>query len=184
MVAHFRAVADGSDLPVILYNVPTRTGVDLLPETAAELSGHERIVAIKEAVGRVERIDALRRCCQPGFAVLSGDDHTFLEAMRHGADGVISVAANAVPRAFSLICDTALRGDWQLAGQLEAGLRQLFDQLMTEPNPIPVKWALHELSLCGPLLRLPLTELSVPLREPLRLCLEHVTALSLQSSSE
>lgn len=174
MVAHFRAVADCSGLPVILYNVPTRTAVDLLPETVAELSGHERIVAIKEAVGRVERVDALRRCCQPGFTVLSGDDPTFLQAMRHGADGVISVAANVVPTTFSQICAAALRRDWQQAEKQEAGLRQLFDQLMMEPNPIPVKWALYELSLCGPALRLPLSELSLPLRAGLRHCLENL----------
>lgn len=174
MVAHFRAVADCSDLPVILYNVPTRTAVDLLPETVAELSGHERIVAIKEAVGRVERVDALRQCCQPGFTLLSGDDPTFLQAMRHGAEGVISVAANVVPGIFSRICAAVLRGDWQQAEQQEASLRPLFEQLMLEPNPIPVKWALYELSLCGPALRLPLTELSLPLRAGLRQCLENL----------
>ena len=178
MIAHFTAVAAASDLPLILYNVPSRTAVDLLPETVEVLAGNDRVVGIKEAVGKAERFDELSRRCPAGFVLLSGDDHTFLAAMRHGARGVISVAANVVPKAMSGICRAAVQQDWASAAREEAGLQQLFDHLMIESNPIPVKWALHELSICSPAVRLPLTELSVRFRQPLRQCLENMAAAS------
>lgn len=179
LLAHFRAVADSSELPVILYNVPSRTAVDMLPETVQLLAAHERIVAIKEAVGKMERIDALRQLCGDNLVILSGDDHTCLEAMRHGARGVISVVANAMPRAFKSMCDAALSHDWSAAEQEDKRMRRVFDLLMIESNPIPVKWALHEMSLCSPQLRLPLTPLSVSHREALRSCLAELGAVNL-----
>lgn len=176
LLAHFRAIADRSELPVILYNVPSRTAVDLLPETVQALAGHERIVAIKEAVGKMERIDALRRLCGEDLVVLSGDDHTCLDAMRHGARGVISVAANVMPGPFKALCDAALGRDWPAAEREDLRMRELFDLLMIESNPIPVKWALHEMSLCSPQVRLPLTPLSAEYREALRGCLAELRA--------
>lgn len=172
LVAHFRAVADSSDLPLILYNVPTRTAVDMRPETVQQLAGHPRIVALKEAAPVPGRTEELLRLCGPGFTVLSGDDNTFLEAMRSGAQGVISVAANVVPAAFRAICRAAQSKDWSSADQLELPLRELFDLLTIETNPIPVKWALHELSLCSSQMRLPLTPLSAEHRPALRDCLK------------
>ncbi len=177
LVAHFLAVADSGALPLVLYNVPSRTAVDMLPATVQKLAGHERIVAIKEAVGRMDRVAELLRLCGDEFTVLSGDDPSFLQAMRCGARGVISVAANVVPAAFKFICQAAERRDWAAAETEEARLRQLFDLLMIETNPIPVKWALQELSLCSAQVRLPLTPLSASYREALNHCLKALGVL-------
>lgn len=168
LLAHFRAVADASDLPIVLYNVPSRTAVDMLPETVAELSGHDRIVAVKEAVGNMQRVDALCSVCDGDFAVLSGDDPTCLEAMRHGARGVISVASNVVPELFSDMMGAAAGGDWQRAESLDARLRELFESLGVETNPIPVKWVLQEMGLCSGIPRLPLVSLSQQHRSRMR----------------
>lgn len=177
LVAHFRAVADASDLPVVLYNVPSRTAVDMQPETVAELASHDRIVALKEAVGRMERIDALRALCGDAFTLLSGDDGTCLDAMRHGARGVISVASNAVPGLFTAMTSAALRADWAAAEAVDARLRDLLDVLGAETNPIPVKWALREMGLCTGHLRLPLVPLSAPYRARVRDTLAALGAL-------
>jgi len=171
LVAHFSAVADASELPLILYNVPSRTTVDMLPETVQKLAGHARIVGIKEAVGRMDRVAELISLCGEDFVVLSGDDSSFLPAMRCGARGVISVAANVVPAEIKAICQAAERHDWKAAERAESRLRQLFGALMIEANPIPVKWAVHEMSLCTAQMRLPLTPLSPGYRQELRNCL-------------
>lgn len=168
LIAHFRAVADASEVPVVLYNVPSRTAVDMLPETVAELSGHDRIVAVKEAVGRMERVDALVALAAKGFAVLSGDDPTCLEAMRHGARGVISVASNVVPGPLSELAAAAASRDWERAGVIDGRLRELYRLLGVETNPIPVKWAMQERGLCRSRLRLPLVPLSEAHRQALR----------------
>jgi 4-hydroxy-tetrahydrodipicolinate synthase len=171
-------VADNCELPLILYNVPSRTAVDMLPESVRELAGHERIVAIKEAMGRMDRVVELLSVCGDDFTVLSGDDSSFLQAMRCGARGVISVAANVVPTAIRLICQSAEHRDWEAAEKEEARLHQLFDLLMIEPNPIPVKWALHEMSMCTAQLRLPLTPLSAGYRQALNHCLAGLGVLN------
>ena len=169
--AHFVAIADESDIPVILYNVPSRTSVDLLPRTVERLSAHPRIVGIKEATGDMQRIDEILDRCGDSFAVLSGDDHSCLQAMKHGAHGVISVAANVAPRRISELCTAAHLQDWARADVLEMELSHLFDILMIETNPIPVKWALFEMGLIGPHIRLPMTGLDEEYRERLRRCL-------------
>ena len=169
--AHFSAIADKSDIPVILYNVPSRTSVDLLPETVERLSSHERIVGIKEAMPDVDRIAEHCRRCGPGFSVLSGDDRSCLGAMRHGAQGVISVAANVAPQGMHELCAAALLSDWDRAQQANLKLEPLFDLLMIETNPIPVKWALFEMGLVGSMIRLPLTRLDEKFLEPVRQCL-------------
>jgi len=176
--AHFRAVADVSEIPIIVYNVPSRTSVDILPETVASLSAHERIVGIKEAVADTGRVVELLDRCQESFAVLSGDDHSCLQAMKHGAHGVISVAANVVPGPMAELCAAALREDWKRADSMDSRLKRLFDILMIETNPIPVKWALFEMSLLGPHIRLPMTRLGEEFREPLRQCLQELELLS------
>jgi 4-hydroxy-tetrahydrodipicolinate synthase len=176
--AHFRAVADVSEIPIIVYNVPSRTSVDILPETVASLSAHERIVGIKEAVADTGRVVELLDRCQESFTVLSGDDHSCLQAMKHGANGVISVAANVVPGPMAELCAAALREDWKRADSMDSRLKRLFDILMIETNPIPVKWALFEMSLLGPHIRLPMTRLGEEFREPLRQCLQELELLS------
>lgn len=172
--AHFRAVADISDIPIVLYNVPSRTSVDILPETVARLCKHENIVGIKEAVGDHRRVVELRSVCGDSFAILSGDDPSCLNAMKHGANGVISVAANVVPAAMAELYNAACRGEWSLADSLESRLKNLFEILMIETNPIPVKWALFEMSLIGPHIRLPMTQLGDEFRNPVRQCLREM----------
>jgi 4-hydroxy-tetrahydrodipicolinate synthase len=169
--AHFVAIADESDIPVILYNVPSRTSVDLLPRTVERLSAHPRIVGIKEATGDMQRIDEILDRCADSFAVLSGDDNSCLQAMKHGALGVISVAANVAPGRISELCTAAHLQDWARADVLGKELSHLFDILMIETNPIPVKWALFEMGLIGPHIRLPMTGLDEEYREQLRRCL-------------
>lgn len=159
LLAHYRAVADEGDLPVVLYNVPSRTGCDLLPATVAELVPHARIVGIKEACNDVERMEALLPLRNDGFAVLSGDDATAMRAMLAGADGVVSVVSNVVPRAFRALCELARGGDRDAAASLDARLQGLYDFSGVEPNPIPVK-ALLEAQGFGRGLRLPLQPLS------------------------
>lgn len=159
LLAHFRAVADDGGLPVVLYNVPGRTGCDMLPDTTGELSLHANIIGIKEARAEEERMQALLPLRREEFVVLSGDDPTALRAMRAGADGVISVASNVVPRSFRLLCDAARSGDFARAEAIDAQLVELYRFLGIEPNPIPVK-ALLALDGIGHGLRLPLQPLS------------------------
>lgn len=155
---HFEAVAAASPVPVILYNVPGRTAVDLLPETVARLAHLPRIVALKEAVAGAERVRAVCAAA-PTITVLSGDDPTACEALLAGARGVISVTANVAPRAMADLVRFAVAGDSAQARATDSGLAALHRALFIEPNPIPVKWALARLGLASPTLRLPLTPL-------------------------
>jgi 4-hydroxy-tetrahydrodipicolinate synthase len=160
LVAHYLAVAEQGGLPVVLYNVPGRTGCDLLPETVAQLCGHMNIVGLKEARGDEERWNALYPLGSAQFALLSGDDPTFLRAVRGGAVGVISVASNVVPRSFRRLCDLSKAGRHDDALALDARLHPLYEFLGVEPNPIPVKAVLQRLGI-GEGLRLPLLPLSL-----------------------
>ena len=157
---HYSALADGGELPIVLYNVPGRTGCDLLPETVARLAPHARIVAVKEARAEAERMDALLELKSDAFAILSGDDPTAVRAMLAGADGVISVAANVCPAAFVRLCRLARSGAADAARTLDAELAALWRFLGIEPNPIPAKWLLARQGRIASSLRLPLTELS------------------------
>ena len=159
LVAHYRAVADDGDIPVVLYNVPGRTGCDLLPETVATLAGHARIVGIKEARNDAERMAALLPLRGDGFSVLSGDDPTAARAMLAGADGLVSVASNVLPRAFRRLCDLARAGKRADAEAWDARLHASCDFMGIEANPIPLKAVLSRLGI-GRGLRLPLTTLS------------------------
>jgi 4-hydroxy-tetrahydrodipicolinate synthase len=159
---HFAAVAAASRVPIILYNVPSRTAVDMLPQTVARLSRVERIVAVKEAVPEIARIRELAELCKPGFTILSGDDATAREAVLAGAAGVISVTANVAPRAMSQLIAAAARGERERAAELDAPLASLHRALFLEANPIPVKWALARMGLIERGIRLPLTELAEP----------------------
>lgn len=156
---HYLDVADHGGLPVLLYNVPGRTGCDLLPETVAQLAPHPGIVAIKEARPDAERMQALLALRSAGFAILSGDDPTACAAMLAGADGVISVASNVVPASFRRLAELARAARRDDAVALDTELQPVYALLGIEPNPIPVKAVLSELGLCRDVLRLPLLPL-------------------------
>ena len=165
---HFTALAEESSVPVILYNVPSRTGVDLLPETAARLAAHPRIVALKEATGSMARLRELRERCGEDLELLSGDDPTAAEAMLAGARGVISVTANVAPHAMHALCAAALGGDADRTRELDARLQVLHRALFIESNPIPTKWAVEQLGLIRGGIRLPLTRLSAQAQDTVR----------------
>lgn len=157
---HYAAVAEAARAPVIAYNVPARTAVDMLPATVARLAKLSAIVGIKEAVPQIARVRELLDSCGPDFLVLSGDDATAREAMLCGARGVISVTANVAPRAMAQMAAAAVSGDRVGAEERDAPLRGLHRDLFIEANPIPTKWVLARMGLIGSGIRLPLTELA------------------------
>jgi 4-hydroxy-tetrahydrodipicolinate synthase len=157
---HFTAAAEASEAPVILYNVPSRTAVDLLPGTVARLARNPRIVALKEATASLSRARELQSACEPEFTLLSGDDATAVDLMGVGARGVISVTANVAPRRMREACDAALSGDLAKARAIDSSLQALHRDLFIEANPIAVKWAVARMGLMGNAIRLPLVELS------------------------
>jgi 4-hydroxy-tetrahydrodipicolinate synthase len=157
---HFSEVAERGGLPIILYNVPTRTAVDLLPETVARLHQHSGIVGIKEAVADAARMTELLSLRTESFAVLSGDDATFVRAMLAGADGVISVATNIAPAAVQALCVICAQMQTDAATLADQKLQALYAWLGVQPNPIPVKWGLEQLGLGSAHLRLPLLPLA------------------------
>ncbi|MEE4251673.1 MAG: 4-hydroxy-tetrahydrodipicolinate synthase [Alcanivoracaceae bacterium] len=165
---HYRAIAEAVDIPQILYNVPGRTACDMLPETVERLARISNIVGIKEATGNLERIREIRERCGAGFLIYSGDDATAVEAMLMGADGDISVTANVVPKIMAAVCEAALAGDAGLARSLDAKINLLHRDLFVESNPIPVKWALHQMGMIDSGIRLPLTPLSPAAQQILR----------------
>lgn len=156
---HFRAVAEQCELPIILYNVPGRTAVDLLPETVAELAKLDNIVAIKEATGDVSRVTELNRLFETPITILSGDDATAYDFMKLGGQGVISVTANVAPGLMGKMCELAGAENWKQAALINDKLSGLNQKLFLEANPIPVKWALYRMKEIGSGIRLPLTEL-------------------------
>jgi 4-hydroxy-tetrahydrodipicolinate synthase len=165
LIAHFTAIAEQSDLPVVVYNVPGRTGVDLLPETVATLARHPKIVGIKEATGDMVRIARIRELVHDSFDLLSGDDFTILPFMALGGHGVISVTSNVAPSWISQLCAAAIRGAWDDARALHYKQLPLARALFGQPNPIPVKSALALLGRCSPEMRLPLVAIDPQSRE-------------------
>ena len=157
---HFLEVAEHGGLPVLLYNVPTRTGCDLLPETVAGLREHAAILGIKEARSDRERISALAELVRPDFVYLSGDDGSAGQAMLAGAAGTISVVANLVPKVFRALCDAAIGGDQTATSRCHGVLEPLLQALNCAPNPIAVKAGLPALGLGLAVPRLPLVELN------------------------
>jgi 4-hydroxy-tetrahydrodipicolinate synthase len=160
MYRHFSEIAEHGGLPVILYNVPSRTACDLLPQTVTRLARHGNIVGIKEALPDPARMAELLGLKSPRFRVLSGDDPTAARSMLAGADGVVSVAANVAPRLFAILCAAAMAGDTQRADAADLRLQPLYALLGVEPNPIPVKWCLSTLGMGDAHVRLPLLALS------------------------
>jgi 4-hydroxy-tetrahydrodipicolinate synthase len=157
---HFMAIAEGVSLPIILYNVPSRTACDMLPATVERLAEHPNIVSIKEATGDISRCGEILRRTGEDFVVLSGDDPTAADLMRAGASGVISVTANVAARAMHDMCAAALAGRHDDARRMNDALMPLHKALFVESSPSPVKWAVRRLGLIGPGIRLPLVELS------------------------
>ncbi|WP_348734595.1 4-hydroxy-tetrahydrodipicolinate synthase [Rheinheimera texasensis] len=166
MLAHFGAVAAATDKPVLLYNVPGRTGVDLLPATVAELSKISNITGIKEATGNLTRLRDIQALVGADFALLSGDDASACDFLLQGGHGVISVTTNVAPKAMSAMISAARSGDSVKAKSVDSTLQPLHRDLFIESNPIPAKWALLRLGLISSdFARLPLTQLE-PIHQP------------------
>ena len=158
---HFKAIAEAvGDLPMMLYNVPGRSGADMLHDTVLRLAQIDSIFGIKEATGNIERAQWLIRDVPQGFGVYSGDDPTAVALMLCGGHGNVSVTANVAPRLMSELCTAALAGNIQRAMEIQFKLMPLHKHLFVESNPIPVKWAVARMGHCGGTLRLPMTELS------------------------
>ena len=169
---HFRKIAESVDLPMVLYNVPSRTVADMQPETTLRLAQLPGVVGIKEASGNIERACQLIKHAPKGFSIYSGDDGTAVALMLLGGHGNVSVTANVAPRLMHELCMAALEGDARRAAALHLRLLPLHKQLFCEPSPAPAKWAMAQLGLCQPHLRLPIVPLTdagqVAVRQALR----------------
>ena len=165
---HYKAVAEAVAVPQILYNVPGRTAVDMLPETVERLAPIDNIIAIKEATGDMDRARRLIASCGDRLDIYSGDDATAMELMLLGGKGNISVTANVAPQAMHDMCAAALAGDRETASAINTPLQALHESLFVESNPIPVKWALSEMGLIPAGIRLPLTPLASEYHETVR----------------
>jgi 4-hydroxy-tetrahydrodipicolinate synthase len=180
LLAHFTAVADNSSIPLLMYNVPARTSVDMLATTTAILAEHEMIAGIKEALPDMERISRLVDLCPAEFDVLSGDDPSCKNAMLAGARGVVSVAANIEPARMHLLCEAVLECNSEKSEALNKDLSELFGLLGIESNPIPVKWAVAEMGLIKHGIRLPLLPLEQRHHHALRECLNALQGNSIR----
>ena len=154
---HYKMIADKVNIPQILYNVPGRTSVDMLPDTVHKLSSHPNIIAIKEASGNLERSKELLEKCADNISIFTGDDKTSVRDLLLGFKGNISVTANIAPLGMHEMCKFAIEGNAKEANKINSKLDVLHDNLFTESNPIPVKWALHRMGLIKKGIRLPLT---------------------------
>ena len=174
---HYKKIAEEVDIPQILYNVPSRTACDMLPATVAKLAELKNIVGVKEASGDMSRAIEIQKSCGPDFMVVSGEDGQAMESILAGGHGVISVTANVAPRLMHEMCAAALAGDREKAQALNEQLEDLHRDLFIESNPIPTKWALHEMGLIPAGLRLPLTPLDEQYHSALRAALSKAGAL-------
>lgn len=174
---HYKKIAEEVDIPQILYNVPSRTACDMLPATVARLAELKNIVGVKEASGDMSRAIEIQKFCGPDFMVVSGEDGQAMESILAGGHGVISVTANVAPRLMHEMCAAALAGDREKAQALNEQLEDLHRDLFIESNPIPTKWALHEMGLIPAGIRLPLTPLDEQYHSVLRASLSKVGAL-------
>jgi 4-hydroxy-tetrahydrodipicolinate synthase len=173
---HHKAVAEAVDIPQILYNVPGRTGCDMLPATVARLASIPNIIGIKEATGNLARLTDIRSLTAPDFLLFSGDDATSREFCLAGGNGVISVTANVAPRLMSRMVAAALAKDREQAESIDAKLAGLHRHLFVESNPIPAKWAVCELGLIHKGIRLPLTWLSEGCQDVVRAAMAQAEA--------
>ncbi len=170
---HFSSIADAVNKPVMLYNVPGRTVTDILPETVAKLATHQNIFGIKEATGDMERLNRIRQLVPENFMLYSGDDFTALEFIENGGNGVVTVSGNVAPKLMFKMCRAALAGENDKAKELDARLQPLNKALFLESNPIPLKWALAEMGLISPALRLPLTPYTEKFHAEMRQAMKH-----------
>ncbi|AXU94065.1 MAG TPA: 4-hydroxy-tetrahydrodipicolinate synthase [Erwinia persicina] len=175
---HFKTIAESTDLPQMLYNVPSRTGTDLLPETVGRLAKIKNIIGIKEATGNLSRVSQIQEQVNEDFVLVSGDDATSLDFMHLGGHGVISVTANIAAREMVNLCALAQQGNFAEARLLNQRLMHLHQKLFVEPNPIPVKWAAKQLGLIATdTLRLPMTPLTDAGRPVVELALKNAGLL-------
>lgn len=170
---HHKAIAEAVAIPQILYNVPGRTAVDMQPATVARLAKIDNIVGIKEATGDIRRAETIMGECGPEFDVYSGDDESAMALILAGGHGVISVTANVAPKLMHEMCAAALAGNREQAKAINEQLILLHQNLFLEANPIPVKWALKEMGLIGPGIRLPMTVLSAIHHDAVRKAMRH-----------
>ena len=155
---HFKAISENTKLPQILYNVPSRTGCDLLPSTVAKLAEFKNIIGIKEATGDLSRIHKIKKLVKDDFLLISGDDPTALDFIQLGGQGVISVTANIAAKEMTQMCSYALEGNFKSARSINERLMLLHESLFIEPNPIPIKWLAKKIGLIkSDTLRLPMT---------------------------
>jgi 4-hydroxy-tetrahydrodipicolinate synthase len=173
---HFKAIAEAVDLPVVLYNVPGRSVADMAHDTVLRLAQVPGIVGIKEATGNIERAQWLIKEAPKGFAIYSGDDPTAVTLMLCGGHGNVSVTANVAPRLMHELCVAAIAGNVKRAMEIQFQLLPLHKTLFVESNPIPVKWAVARMGLCGHAVRLPLTQLT-PANQPALERVMHATGL-------
>ncbi|GAB1435112.1 4-hydroxy-tetrahydrodipicolinate synthase [Sphaerotilus sulfidivorans] len=160
MYQHFKAIAEAVDIPMMLYNVPGRTVADMLPETSLRAAQLPGVIGIKEATGNIERAAWLIKHAPQGFGIYSGDDGTAIALMLLGGRGNVSVTANIAPRLMAQLCHAAVEGDVKTARDIHFRLATLNKLLFAEPNPVPVKWAMQRLGLCGGTLRLPMVPMT------------------------
>lgn len=165
---HFKTISEAVDIPQILYNVPSRTACDLLPETVGRLSKIKNIIGIKEATGDVRRVQLIKDLVDDDFEIYTGEDGNTVDFILAGGRGVISVTANVAPKLMHEMCVAAIAGDADKARLINDKLAALHQYLFSESNPIPVKWALHEMGLIPEGIRLPMTVLSEQFHQPVR----------------
>jgi len=182
MFQHFTAIADTVDLPVMMYNVPGRTVADMQAETVARLAEHDNIVGIKEATGDIGRLKQILTLVDDDFRLFSGDDFTALEFLQAGGHGIVTVSGNVVPAAIAELCKLVAARENVDAKALDDTLQPLNDALFAESNPIPVKWALNQMGLIPPGLRLPLTEFAKQYHDQMRAALA-VAGVNLENAA-
>ena len=171
MFQHFSAIADAVEKPIMMYNVPGRTVADMQAETVARLAKHDNIFGIKEATGDIGRLRQIKALVDDDFRLYSGDDFTALEFLENGGHGIVTVSGNVVPAAVARLCKLAAAGEHAQARALDDSLQALNDALFIESNPIPVKWALSQMGLIPPNLRLPLTQFANQYHDQMRAAL-------------
>ena len=172
LIAHFTAVHDATSLPIVIYNIPGRSIIDMMPDTMAELAKLDRIVGVKDATGRIERVSQQRLCCGADFIQLSGEDATALGFNAHGGVGCISVTANVAPRLCAELQAATLSGDWAGALTVQDRLMPLHDAIFLEPGLVGAKYALSRLGKCDPRVRLPLVGATAGTRSSIDAALE------------
>ena len=171
MLRHFLSIADAVSKPVMLYNVPGRTGSDMQAATVGKAAAHGNIFGIKEATGNIQRLKDIQDCVGKDFRYYSGDDFTVLQFLEQGGHGVVTVSGNVVPAAMARLCALARDGELRAAKEIDDTLQPLNTALFVESNPIPVKWAVSQMGLIAPFLRLPLTEFAAQYHSQMRAAL-------------